>query len=245
MNVQEEINIRQQASIALKSNHRSYQEWLHSRGVGRKYGVILEGTLVPRYKPWEAEYFKQFRTALSSDRLYMLHQYGSFAIKNVLNKGMLGAPNFVEFGCYSGGVSKMFLDRGFRVTAIDSFEGLSGATAIDIHEDGDYAVRDVYDVVDYLVGANIIKGVIPKVLDDAKTAIPNHIAIAHIDLDLYEPTLHALKFAYERLINGGIIIVDDYGMSTCPGVMKAVDEFDLFAGSKIYLPTGQMVIQKF
>jgi hypothetical protein len=43
-------------------------------------------------------------------------------------------------------------------------------------------------------------------------------------------------------VKGGVIIVDDYGFVTTPGVKKAVDLFQ--AGHKIYIPTGQMIIYK-
>jgi hypothetical protein len=46
---------------------------------------------------------------------------------------------------------------------------------------------------------------------------------AHIDVDLYRPTLDSMAFFYPRMAPGGIILLDDYGFSTCPGVTEAVD----------------------
>jgi len=54
-----------------------------------------------------------------------------------------------------------------------------------------------------------------------------------------------LRFYYNRLSRGGMILSDDYGFATCPSARKAVDDF--FADkpeSIIELPTGQASILK-
>ena len=35
----------------------------------------------------------------------------------------------------------------------------------------------------------------------------------------------SLKFFYPRLVDNGVIVCDDYGLSQSPGAKKAVDEF--------------------
>jgi hypothetical protein len=44
-------------------------------------------------------------------------------------------------------------------------------------------------------------------------------------MDIYEPTIFALKFFDDKLVSGGVILMDDYGFDTCPGIPKAVKEF--------------------
>jgi len=44
-------------------------------------------------------------------------------------------------------------------------------------------------------------------------------------MDIYEPTAFALSFFNKRMVKGGIIVIDDYGFLTCPGIKRAVDEF--------------------
>ena len=48
-------------------------------------------------------------------------------------------------------------------------------------------------------------------------------ALVHIDVDLHAPTRDSLEFFYPRMSEGGVIIVDDYGSSLCPGATLAVD----------------------
>lgn len=49
------------------------------------------------------------------------------------------------------------------------------------------------------------------------------IALLHIDVDVYEPTKVILEQFWNKLVPGGILMLDDYG--TVEGETKAVDEF--------------------
>jgi macrocin-O-methyltransferase TylF-like protien len=53
---------------------------------------------------------------------------------------------------------------------------------------------------------------------------PRRFSFGHIDVDLYEPTRHAVEFFYPRLNDGGILVFDDFGFTTCPGAMVAIKE---------------------
>ncbi len=49
------------------------------------------------------------------------------------------------------------------------------------------------------------------------------ISFLHLDMDVYEPTLFALEQCWDRIVNGGIVMIDDY--NAVFGATKAVDEF--------------------
>lgn len=49
------------------------------------------------------------------------------------------------------------------------------------------------------------------------------ISLLHIDVDIYEPTKVILESFYDKVTEGGIIILDDYNVF--PGETHAVDEF--------------------
>jgi len=55
------------------------------------------------------------------------------------------------------------------------------------------------------------------------------IALLHIDVDVYRPTAVILACLFDRIVKGGLLILDDYGI--VPGETKAVDEF--FKGMNI------------
>lgn len=49
------------------------------------------------------------------------------------------------------------------------------------------------------------------------------IALLHLDVDVYRPTQVVLERLYDRLVSGGLLVLDDYG--TVAGETRAVDEF--------------------
>jgi hypothetical protein len=51
---------------------------------------------------------------------------------------------------------------------------------------------------------------------------PKKIALLRLDMDLHDPTLFALEKLWDRLVKGGVLIIDDGNLS---GVVKACDTF--------------------
>ncbi len=88
--------------------------------------------------------------------------------------------------------------------------------------------------------ARLYKGWIPERFEEVADI---RFCFLHIDVDIYQPTRDALRFFYERMNPGGLILFDDYGYTTAPGERLAVDEF--FADKPeepILLPTGQAFV---
>src|SRR5206468_4389159 len=55
------------------------------------------------------------------------------------------------------------------------------------------------------------------------------IALLHIDVDVYRPSVSVLEHLAPRVVHGGLIVLDDYG--TVAGETRAVDEY--FAGRDV------------
>src|SRR4051812_12635397 len=51
------------------------------------------------------------------------------------------------------------------------------------------------------------------------------ISLLHIDLDLYEPTLAALRAFHPLVVSGGLVVLDDFGIGVWPGASKALEDF--------------------
>ena len=72
---------------------------------------------------------------------------------------------------------------------------------------------------------------------------PEKVSWLHIDLNSAEATISALEFFYERIVNNGIILFDDYG-----GFEKTRIKIDNFFSDKrghfINFPTGQGIFYK-
>ncbi|MBU0778351.1 TylF/MycF family methyltransferase [Patescibacteria group bacterium] len=59
------------------------------------------------------------------------------------------------------------------------------------------------------------------------------ISLLHVDCDLYQPTKVALEVLWPRVVNGGVVIFDDYGIRPWEGESTAVDEY--FADKDVVL----------
>lgn len=82
------------------------------------------------------------------------------------------------------------------------------------------------------VRANVYRSGYPQerfhfVEGDVLSTLPNdmhtRIALLRLDTDWYESTRHELESLYERVVVGGVVIIDDYGRWR--GCRKAVDEY--------------------
>lgn len=67
----------------------------------------------------------------------------------------------------------------------------------------------------------IKKGFFP----DTALNVKDFFCYVHLDMDIYQSTMDGLKFFWPRMVEQGIIMIDDYYNDHCPGVKKAVDEF--------------------
>jgi O-methyltransferase len=154
-----------------------------------------------------------------------------------------------EAGVYRG-ASSWFICQARSTSGsihhgFDSFEGLSEPEAAD----GAYwRTRDLAVTIDDAAqvlapfNAKLYRGWIPEVFEQAEI---DKLVFAHIDVDLYEPTMASLEYFYPRLVTGGIILCDDYGFDTCPGAKLAFDEFMAERSEPIiHSPTGQGFVIK-
>ena len=137
---------------------------------------------------------------------------------------------------------------------IDSFEGLSEILDQDKvinknehqHQKGDLKANyeNVKKTFSDFSNVKILKGWIPDVFNSLNDNIK--ISFLHIDVDLYQPSLDCLNNLYDKVVNGGIIITDDYKSSLFPGNKKAWEEFFLKKGINTWvsLPSGQAIFIK-
>ncbi len=152
----------------------------------------------------------------------------------------------VECGVASGN-SLAMLASGVRSSGInrhiwgfDSWEGLPEpssedlATKENIAKKGDFnessmeivlATLRFYGFDDSEISSmvTLVKGLLSDTLPNYKDP---HIALLHIDTDLYDPHRDALRYLWPKISVGGIAAFDDYQEPLMwPGARKAVDEF--------------------
>lgn len=162
--------------------------------------------------------------------------------------------DMAECGCYQGASAVFMLQASSHGTLFlfDSFQGLSEPDSHDAQdkegvrnweagdmESSEAALRRNLDSFDGFV---VLPGWIPERFNDIAD---NRFRLVHVDVDLYQPTRDSLEFFYPRLVEGGVIVMDDYGFLTCPGAKRAADEFAASIGKRVlHLPTGQGVISR-
>jgi O-methyltransferase len=179
---------------------------------------------------WTDNFSKQLR-------FYSLQQIIEYVLTLKLD------ADFAECGCWKGHssliistlLSKDNIKNQFHI--FDSFEGgLSDKSAEDHNDQHELSAeeifkeKEIFSSLEENVGKvlknfdfiKLYKGWIP---DRFKEVSGKRFAFVHVDVDLYEPTRDSLSFFFPRLIEGGAIVVDDYGMTQFPGCKKAVDEF--------------------
>ena len=103
------------------------------------------------------------------------------------------------------------------VEFINQFETQSGV-GID-EKEMDYALK-----AKGFSNYELIKGNILETLPEYIKKTPQlKIALLHIDVDVYEPAKKILDLLFDKVVTGGIIVLDDYGVVA--GETKAVDNF--------------------
>ena len=217
------------------------QKFLNARGF-----AIIRYTA--GYTPEHLETFARVRefTATSTERLAGLVS----AVEYITQNKIPGA--FVECGVWRGGsmmAAALTLlrcgDTSRDLYLFDTYEGMSAPTDADVMFDGQSAktildqtakaegfgnywcVAGLEDVKRNLCSTgypqeklHFIKG---KVEDTVPGQSPAQIALLRLDTDWYESTAHELKHLHPRLMEDGILIIDDYGHWL--GARQAVDEY--------------------
>ena len=156
--------------------------------------------------------------------------------------------SFVECGVAKGGclaMMKFAAGPENKIYGFDSFEGMPPITKEDIDKyNKSCPIKDFGKVGDNLSGGienvyntfnllnlnmnntKLIKGFFQDTLQIQENIDEiGEIAVLRLDGDWYESTKICLDKLYEKVINGGIIIIDDYGHFI--GAKKATDEFRL------------------
>ena len=82
-----------------------------------------------------------------------------------------------------------------------------------------------------------VQGLIPDCLDRIKA---EKISFLHIDLNAPKPETEALSFLWDRLVKGGIILLDDYGYAKRRDQHDAMNKLALrYSFEILQMPSGQ------
>lgn len=176
---------------------------------------------------------KNGRSLLYYDRLYTLYQSLENVARRLPKEQMV---RILEVGVYKGGgsyflasLAKTMAKGTVEQFAVDTFEGHSAKDLPQGKEGGhvptQFNATGFEDVREYLSVFPSIKVLAGRIQDVVPQLGSREFDLIHLDVDIYEPTLFSLEQFGNSMQPGGIIVVDDYGFKTCPGVRKAVEEY--------------------
>lgn len=171
------------------------------------------------------------------------YPWGQWFYGTLLHKRCVSLPgDIIEAGVGHGGMSVFFallakqLGVDKEVIGVDSFEGLPDP---DVRKDNVYFVegeygpgRDDIDLLEsfrvtaagYGVGDMIVpvKGFFDEALPKLDPEL--RFCFAHIDGDIFESVYTALEGLYERVVEGGVLVIDDF-FHPGQGPLRAAAEF--------------------
>ena len=160
-------------------------------------------------------------------------------ILRLAEKALSAAGDFVELGCYKGETSLLLArllkshSSDKKLWLYDSFAGLPEKTAEDASAAGEqFRAGELFvskrEVVEKFKRSGLPFPIIKKAFFedlDSASDLPDVVAFAFCDGDLYGSIKTSLKLVVPKLAEGGIIIVHDYNNPELPGSSCAVDEF--------------------
>lgn len=150
----------------------------------------------------------------------------------ILHELLLKAPvlgDFAEIGVYKGGTANFianFKAQNRNLFLIDTFEGIPYSNkGVDLHKVGDFKDVDFVFLKKFFEEYRNTVIFKDKFINCMEFLKENVFSFVHIDVDVYESYVETLNFFYPRMVNGGILLFDDYNAKTCPGAKLAVDKF--------------------
>jgi O-methyltransferase len=191
------------------------------------YTVVIPNAT---YAPWlDDEKFKQIyslirpNTMVDVFRCYELWQLAKESSK-------LPAGSILEVGVWRGGTGCLIASAvpDVPVYLCDTFAGIpeTKVSSADTYLGGEHA-ETAEEIVRELINSlecrnvHILNGVFP---DQTGHLCSDSLRIVHIDVDVYQSRKDVLDWVWPRLVRGGIVVFDDYGFQSCPGITKLVDE---------------------
>lgn len=189
-------------------SNATYSPWVVDEPFKKVYKIISDYSLLDRmrlYELWQL--------------VYQLNHLPDHAI---------------EVGCWRGGAGCLVAyrlaqsNKATKMFLCDTFYGVVKAGKQDTfyhgHEFSNTSEAMVISLSQRLSLNNIT--VLPGVFPDETGSQIKEISFkfAHIDVDVYQSAKDAFEWLLPRLVKGGIIVFDDYGSASTPGIRQYVDE---------------------
>lgn len=206
------------------------------------------------YSPWLTD--RPFNELLQIIAPYtLLDKMRLYELWQLANQVQHLQGHVIEVGCWRGGAGCLLAHRIAQdssettVFLCDTFCGIVKVNDHDSFYQGKELSNTSESIVACLanrIGAKnitILSGIFPE---ESGTAIEDNLfKFVHIDVDVYQSARDAFEWLLPKLVDGAIVVFDDYGFASTNGICKFVDE--LHGRSDIVIIrnlNGQAVIVK-
>ena len=195
------------------------------------YEVVLP---YATYSPWNLD--EAFIAAYSQIKhATLVDKYRCFDLWRLVEQcAKLDGGALIEVGVWRGGTAALIATQARnlglpgKVYACDTFSGVVKAGDEDpYYSSGDHAdtsrhsIEELFYQTCKLDNIEILTGIFPE--DTGHQVERLKFRLCHIDVDVYQSAKDVAEWIWERLVPGGMIVYDDYGFDTTPGVARYVD----------------------
>ena len=193
------------------------------------------------YAPWKID--NKFLKIYSKLKLLtLLDEKRFFTIYTILQQLKNINADILDLGCMRGGVGMMMskINLNGNTYLIDTFSGFK--------EEEKYHKKDIFVFTSISEIEKNIKKLNLKKIYILKQKFPNtsklknikKLKLCHIDVNTYRSTKKSYNYVKKKLIKGGIIIFDDYGIFGVEQVTKFVNEIKLRDRKYFYFISNYM-----
>ncbi|WP_216821081.1 TylF/MycF/NovP-related O-methyltransferase [Singulisphaera sp. GP187] len=186
------------------------------------------------YTPWNKDpQFQKVLTKISANTL--VDKFRLWELWTLVEQSAKLEGSLLEVGAWRGGTAGVIgakaRECGIRdpFYVADTFKGVVKAD----EQDADYRGGEHSDttrgIVENLLhrdldlpGIRILEGIFPD--ETGHEAQNDRFRFCHIDVDVYQSAKDIGDWIWPRLVIGGIVVYDDYGFKSTPGVTRLVDE---------------------
>jgi hypothetical protein len=200
---------------------------LDSLAAVKNFAILMRRHALKRFLA-HIEFFKM-TTELPGDiaELGVFRGMGLFTWANLLESYSIGDRTKIVYGFDNWrGFSDLSIQDGAEIPSSGKLKG--GFNAADYFAEIQNAVT-IFDSDRFIpqkARIKLIDGDICKTVPDFVNENPGvRFSLVHFDCDLYQPTRIALEALWDRVVRGGVVLFDEYGISDWPGETQAVDEF--------------------
>lgn len=210
------------------------------------YRIISAAT----YSPWSSddEFASAYRRVIDHT---LLDELRCYQLWSLARQAACLPGSAIEIGSWRGGsgclIASQLRDR--PVYLCDTFSGVVKAGEMDTaYRGGEHADTTKQTVEDLasrlgLPNVRILQGIFP---DDTAAAIASErFAFCHIDVDTYQSAHDIFESVWPLMLQGGVVVFDDYGFAGCTGVTRLVNELSTADDRRfVYNITGQAIFVK-